>query len=89
MTDRHPAPETPVNRQRLMFLAISGYLIASFLWRAATPAHEYAMRDELYLTMGLDLLMVAGLIGLKMRMAGGKSRSRSPSSPGSASSRFA
>jgi hypothetical protein len=63
---------TGQDRNWLIFLAACGYLIASFLWRVLTPAHEYAMRDELYLTMGLDLLCIVGLVGLKMQVQKGQ-----------------
>jgi hypothetical protein len=40
-------------------------LIGHFLWNVLTPAHEYQMRSDQMLTMGLDLLGLLGLIGLR------------------------
>ena len=48
--------------------ALSCYLIAEFLWRTFTPAHEYPMRPEQALSIGLDLLALLCLIGLRTRV---------------------
>jgi hypothetical protein len=40
-------------------------LIGHFLWNVLTPAHEYQMRTDQMLTMGLDLLCLLGVIGLR------------------------
>ena len=40
-------------------------LIGNFLWCVLTPAHEYQMRSDQMLTMGLDLLGLLGVIGLR------------------------
>ena len=42
-------------------------LIGNFLWCVLTPAHEYQMRTDQMLTMGLDLLGLLGVIGLRPR----------------------
>jgi hypothetical protein len=52
-------------RHRFLFVALSCYLIATFLYRTLTPAHEYAMRTEQLMTIGLDILAVIGLAGLR------------------------
>jgi hypothetical protein len=44
-------------------------VIGNFLWRVFTPAHEYPMRDAQLLEMGIDALCIAGLFGVKKRMA--------------------
>jgi hypothetical protein len=49
---------------RFLFVALACYLIATFLYRTLTPAHEYAMRTEQVMTISLDILAVAGLAGL-------------------------
>ena len=49
---------------RFLFVALSCYLIATFLYRTLTPAHEYAMRTEQVMTIGLDILAVIGLATL-------------------------
>ena len=41
-------------------------LIGNFLWCVLTPAHEYQMRTDQMLTMGLDLLGLLGVIGLRV-----------------------
>lgn len=49
---------------RFLFVALACYLIATFLYRTLTPAHEYAMRTEQVMTIGLDILAVVGLASL-------------------------
>ena len=60
-----PAMPANAGRLRVLFLVVSGYLIATFLYRTLTPAHEFALRDEQLLSIGLDLLAVIGLAGLR------------------------
>lgn len=55
------------NRTGLVFLVVAAALIGTFLYRAVVPAHEYAMRDEQLLTMGIDLLLIIGLVGIKRK----------------------
>jgi hypothetical protein len=52
-------------RHEILFFVVSLYLIGTFLWRVLVEAHEYAMRTEQMLTIGLDLLMVIGLFGIR------------------------
>jgi len=61
------------NRNGVVFLVISVLLIGTFLYRTLVPAHEYAMRSDQLLTMGTDLLLIVGLVGVKGRaqMTGG------------------
>ena len=49
--------------KRGIFKALSIYLIASFLWRALTTAHEYPSPSLRNMTIALDLLCVIGLSG--------------------------
>jgi hypothetical protein len=67
-----PAPLS-TNRTGVIFLAISAMLIGTFLYRVLVPAHEYALRSDQLLTMGIDLLLIVGLVSMKGRvqMAGG------------------
>jgi len=53
------------NRSWILFLLLSCYLIATFVYRTTVTAHEYPMRAEQLLSIGLDLLGVVGLIGLR------------------------
>jgi hypothetical protein len=55
------------NRTGLVFLVVAAVLIGTFLYRAVVPAHEYAMRDEQLLTMGIDLLLIIGLVGIQRK----------------------
>jgi hypothetical protein len=59
------------NRSWLVFVAVAVLLIASFLYRALTPAHEYPTRPEQLLTMGLDFVLLAALIGMKRQLTRG------------------
>ena len=52
-----------------MLFVLSGYLICLFLYRVLVPAHEYDSRSVVYLTMGLDLLMIAAVIGLRAKLS--------------------
>jgi hypothetical protein len=44
---------------------VSAMLIGSFLYRVVVPAHEYAMREDQLLTMGIDLLLIVALVGMR------------------------
>ena len=60
-------PQSAVPRRLFYFVAF--YLIATFLWRTLTVARELAHRAEgVYLAIGLDVLCVVGLIGLRMKV---------------------
>jgi hypothetical protein len=63
------APQAPnpiaLNRNSIIFLAVSCLIIANFLYRLFVPSHEYPMRTEQLLDIGLDIVLLAGLFGLK------------------------
>jgi hypothetical protein len=63
------APQAPkpigLNRNPIIFIAVSGLIIANFLYRLLMPAHEYPMRTEQVMDIGLDILLLASLIGMK------------------------
>jgi hypothetical protein len=63
MSDRQPATSNPVVRY---FPAC--YLIGSFLWRLLVPAHEYPGRSAQILDIGLDILVVVGLIAMRTKV---------------------
>lgn len=46
----------------------AAYLILTFLWRVATPAHEYPGRFSTYLEMTIDALVIAGVIAIRARV---------------------
>ncbi len=42
----------------------AGLLIVKCLWRVLVPAHEYASSLSIWLGMGIDVLLLVGLVGL-------------------------
>jgi hypothetical protein len=56
----------------MAFLFVSTYLIASFFWRFLVVAHEGELQTEQYLTIGLDVVAIAGLIFVNTRLSKGK-----------------
>ena len=63
MSDQPSTSSNPIVRYLL-----AGYLIGSFLWRVLTPAHEYPGRFSTYLEIGVDILVMAGLIGISNKV---------------------
>jgi hypothetical protein len=55
--------------RRAVCLILAWYLIASFLWRALTPAYEYPMHAAQVMEIVFDLMALAGLIGMEARIA--------------------
>jgi hypothetical protein len=51
-----------------LFYFISVCLIADFLWCTLTAAHEYDSRELVYFSIGLDILMVVGLVATQMQI---------------------
>ena len=41
------------------------YLIGSLLWRVLIPAHEYPGTTALYTQIAVDVLVIAGLVGVR------------------------
>ena len=72
MSDQQIRAASQENHNWIIFLLLSIYLICTFLWRALTKAHEMPLRTEQLMTIGLDVLTVAGLIGLNARLARAK-----------------
>jgi hypothetical protein len=62
MTDQQKAIPPASNRTKILFFILGCYLIATFLYRALVPAHEYPMRLEQVITIGIDALCLIGLI---------------------------
>lgn len=52
-------------RHQILFFVMSLYLIGTFLYCVLTPAHEFGAPAEEMLTVGLNLLMVIGLFGIR------------------------
>jgi hypothetical protein len=61
---------TPANTKHLLIIGylLSLTLIFTFLWRTLTVANEYPPRSTQLFEMGLDILMVAGLFGVKSKI---------------------
>jgi len=63
------APQAPspiaFNRNTIIFFAVACLIIANFLYRLFVPAHEYPMRTEQVMDIGLDILLLAGLFGMR------------------------
>ena len=60
-------PQTP-RPQLKLFYFLSVWLIIDFMWSILTAAHEYDSRQLVYFTIGLDILMVVGLIATQMQI---------------------
>jgi hypothetical protein len=50
-------------------LILAWYLIASFLWRTLTPAHEYPMCAVQVMEIAFDIMAIAGLIGMEAKLS--------------------
>jgi hypothetical protein len=61
---------TPANERNLRIVGyvLSLILIATFLWRTLTTAHEYPMRTEQVMDIFFDLLCVVGMFGVKSKI---------------------
>ena len=69
-TQQTGTPAAP-NRNFTLMVILSIYLIGTFLWRALAPAHEYPMRPEQLMEMGVDLMCIVGLVGVKTQLSKG------------------
>ncbi len=71
-TTRAPQEGSPdhTNRNGIIFLIVSVYLIATLLYRVFVPAHESPPRTEQLMTIGLDLLCLVGLVAIKKHVPG-------------------
>ena len=68
MTDQQKSTGT---RGQVTPFVVACLLIASFLYRVFTAAHEYPMRTEQVLTMAIDLALVVGLWSMRSRLPAG------------------
>ena len=60
----------PFNRNGLIFLAVSVYLIGTLAYRVFVPAHESPLRTGQLMSIGLDLACFAGLVAIKKHVPG-------------------
>jgi hypothetical protein len=65
MADRQATPSPAGTKRGVLGLVVSCYLLAEFIWRVFTTAHEYPMRPEQVVSISLDLLAVIGLISIR------------------------
>jgi hypothetical protein len=68
MTDQQATSSGQTTRNRTLSFVLSVYLIAAFLWRVFTPAHEFPMRTEQVMQIAFDILAVVGLIALRAQI---------------------
>ena len=66
MTDQ--AGKDSTNRNEILLIVISLYLIGTLIYRVLVPAHSYPLRHMQVLTMALDAGMIVGLFGLKSKL---------------------
>jgi hypothetical protein len=61
---------TPASKRKLQIVGyiLSLTLIATFLWRALTVAHEYPVPGAQILEISLDMLCAVGMFGVKSRI---------------------
>jgi hypothetical protein len=69
MSDPQTTASAASGRNKILGFLLPAYLIAIFLWRVLTPAHELPLRTEQMLEIGLDALVLIGLIGLRKQIA--------------------
>jgi hypothetical protein len=60
-----PATAADNGRATAFFYVLAFYLIALFLYRVTTPAHEYPRAPDWWMTIGTDILATIGLFGLR------------------------
>jgi hypothetical protein len=60
-----PAIAADNGRARVFFYVLAFYLIAIFLYRLLTPAHEYPRAPDRWMTIGSDILAIIGLFALR------------------------
>jgi hypothetical protein len=68
MTDQQATSSGQTTLNRTLSFVLSVYLIAAFLWRVFTPAHEFSMRTEQVMQIAFDILAVVGLIALRAQI---------------------
>jgi Na+/citrate or Na+/malate symporter len=68
MSSEQTEAPRPANSTWIIFICVSAYLVANFLYRLVVPSHEYPMRDAQVLDIALDVLAVVALLGMKRRV---------------------
>ena len=72
LSDPQTRTSSSINKNWIVFLILSTYLILMFMWRAFTKVHVMPLSTEKFMTIGLDFLVVVGLIGVKTSTFEGK-----------------
>ncbi len=67
MGGRHERSAGREHRSPIVCYGLAIYLIGSLLWRVLIPAHEYPGRTAVYLRLAVDVLVIAGLVGVRAR----------------------
>lgn len=65
MTDQPTTTSFLGTKQKALGFMVACLLLADFIHRAFTVAHEYPMRAEQVMTIAFDVIGVAALIGLR------------------------
>lgn len=66
--NQSPTDSGAATGKRVLILLVPSYLIATFLWDALTPAHEFPMRTEQIVSIAVDVVAFVGLIALRARL---------------------
>ena len=72
LSDPQTRTSSSINKNWIVFLILSAYLVLTFMWRALTKVHVMPLSTEKFMTIGLDFLVVVGLIGVKTQLSKGK-----------------
>ena len=62
--------EKAIGSNYRIFLACSGLLILTCLWRVFIPANEYGSTTSVWLGIVVDGLLILGLVGLYRQLSG-------------------
>src|SRR5262249_17748102 len=65
VTDQNAKAAPAAKERPFLFFGLCAVLIAQFVFRAFTPAHEYPMRPEQVMTILFDACMVIGLFAVR------------------------
>lgn len=68
MSDSPATPPANDKNMRIIGYVLSLTLIATFLYRTLTAAHEYPGRSAQILEISLDVLCVIGMFGVKAKI---------------------
>ena len=58
LSDPQTRTSSSINKNWIVFLILSTYLIFTFMWRAFTKVHVMPLSTEKFMTIGLDFLVL-------------------------------